>query len=267
MLGKPDGPHRRRAPSRNRVYYALRVRTSTRIAGQPRSLQIGWHCLQGLDENSRTSPRRRSDTMASRNQVLPISLHNQPWFDEMYDALLAAVRSKADIERAQDATSALRLLSQQPPPSAVLVTDEALTLAENTHVWDAALEYVRQGGTAVVMGLFPSFVLVDEMKPFFSRAGLDWEVASYQRTTTVLDRAAVGTALAAKLPPSYRHKAVSVKNFAPAEAWYQPHEDEGVTGESTVLLARVGSGKLGHVGDVNAEKGSDAAILAMCGLC
>ncbi|KAM4066135.1 triacylglycerol lipase [Hirsutella rhossiliensis] len=204
--------------------------------------------------------------MASRKQVLLISLHNLPWFDEMYDALLAAVRSKADLERAEDATSALRLLTQQPPPSAVIVTDEALTFAKNTRIWDATIEYVRQGGTAVVMGLFPSFVQPDKINPFFSRAGLDWEVASYRRTTTVLNRAAVDTALAAKLPPSYSQKAVSVRNFAPTEAWYQPSEDSCVTGESAVVLARLGSGKLGYVGDVNAEKGSDAAILAMCGL-
>ena len=37
-------------------------------------------------------------------------------------------------------------------------------------------------------------------------------------------------------------------------------------GESAVLLARVGKGKLGYIGDVKGEKGSEAVVLVMCGL-
>ena len=36
--------------------------------------------------------------------------------------------------------------------------------------------------------------------------------------------------------------------------------------ESPVFLAKVGDGKLGYVGDVNAEEESNLVILAMCGL-
>lgn len=52
---------------------------------------------------------------------------------------------------------AIELLAQRPEPSAILVTDEALTLPENRAVWKTVLEYVRRGGTAVIMGHFPSF--------------------------------------------------------------------------------------------------------------
>jgi hypothetical protein len=37
-------------------------------------------------------------------------------------------------------------------------------------------------------------------------------------------------------------------------------------GDTSVALAKVGKGKLGYVGDVNAEDGSDSAVLALCGL-
>lgn len=98
------------------------------------------------------------------------------------------------------------------------------------------------------------------------------------RTTLVLNKRAVGYTVATKLLPQYSQKAVFLKNVTSEQAWYVTDEDSVVesavfhpdsankTGESPVVLGRVGEGKLGYVGDVNAEKGSDAAILAMCGL-
>jgi hypothetical protein len=214
----------------------------------------------------------------AKPQILLISLNCQSWFDETYDSLLAGLESKASIQRAKRAGSAIRRLSEQPLPSAVLITDEALTKKKNAHVWEAVLQYVRQGGTSVVMGHFSSFVPPLKMKPFFAKAGLPWEVGSYHRTTVVLNREAVGDDnVAAALPLSYSQKALFAKNVAPADAWYRPDEDSVVesrvfpptsvnnVGESPVVLARVGDGRLGYVGDVNAEQGTDAAILAMCG--
>ncbi|KAF9279100.1 hypothetical protein BGZ68_008139 [Mortierella alpina] len=210
-------------------------------------------------------------------RVLAISLHNQPWFGEMYAPLLTALKSNAEFQQAKDSTTATRLLSQLPKPVAVLITDEALTLPSNSAVWDAVLEYVRNGGTAVVMGLFPSFVEPDRIKPFFARAGLPWAAGSYNRTTLALNRAVVGEASVSKLPQSYSQKAVFVKNVESEHMWYQTDSSSVVQskvfaptsahkpGETAVAMATVGSGKLGYVGDVNAEDGSTAVVLAMCG--
>jgi len=210
--------------------------------------------------------------------ILLISLNSHSWFDEMYDTFLTGLESKAIIQRARKGGPTIRRLSEQPPPSAALITDEALTNEENAHVWEAVLQYVRLGGTSVVMGHFPTFVSPPKMKPFFARAGLPWEVGSYHRTTVKLNIEAVGNDdLAATLPPKYSLKALFVKNVASSDAWYRPDEDSVVesrvfaptsvnnVGESPVVLARVGDGRLGYVGDVNAEEGSDSAILAMCG--
>ncbi|RDA95861.1 hypothetical protein CP533_5160 [Ophiocordyceps camponoti-saundersi (nom. inval.)] len=199
--------------------------------------------------------------MASRDKVVLISLRTQPWFDEMYTNLLAAMRRKVSIERAEDEATALRLLSQEPAPAAVLVTDEEIVSARTT--WVAVIGYVRHGGTAVVMGHFPSFVNVTEIPSFFALAGLKWQCASYQRSESLLNSDAVGTELAKKLPSSYSQKAVSLRDFEPADAWYLLEDGDQ---ESAALLASVGRGKLGFLGDVNNEKESETVLLAMCGL-
>ncbi|PHH84340.1 hypothetical protein CDD83_2102 [Cordyceps sp. RAO-2017] len=211
--------------------------------------------------------------MAPRRRVLLISVHplyniGQPWFHEKYAAFHAALRSKAYLQSAQQPASALRLLAQQPPPIAVFVTDTGLALPENAHVWQAVLWYIRRGGTAVVMGLFPIFAHPYQIRAFFAVAGLDWAAASFGESTVVLYRAAVGPALALRLAPGYRHTGLSVRGFAPADAWYlhMPHEGEGLRAESPVVLVRVENGRLGYLGDVNAGPESVAVMLAMCGL-
>ena len=79
------------------------------------------------------------------------------------------------------------------------------------------------------------------------------------------------------LHSEYSQKAVFLKNVASDAAWYLPSERSrveshvfaptSVDGQQTpVAFAAVGEGWLGYVRDVNAEKGSDVAVLAMCGL-
>lgn len=88
--------------------------------------------------------------------------------------------------------------------------------------------------------------------------------------------AAMGRALAARLPASYSQKALTLKNVRRTHAWYRPGEGAVVESlvlppvtvnpdETAVACARVGRGKLGYMGDVNAEKESDDVILAMIG--
>ncbi|OAQ61318.1 triacylglycerol lipase [Purpureocillium lilacinum] len=211
-------------------------------------------------------------------RVLAISLHNQSWFDEVYAPLLTALRSKAEFQRAENSTSAVRFLSHRPEPSAVLITDEALTISENLAVWEAVLEFARRGGTVIVMGLFPSFVRPTSMAPFFSQAGLPWGAGSYYRTTFVLNQGVVSVDKVEKLPQKYSQKALFVNNVAQRDMWYRTDDDSvvqssvlppidgHVAGETAVAMSKVGKGKLGYVGDVNAEDGSNAVVLAMCGL-
>ncbi|KAI1760760.1 triacylglycerol lipase [Hypoxylon sp. FL1150] len=216
-------------------------------------------------------------TDSNKLSILLVSLNLASFFDESYAGLLSQFMSKATVQRIEERDSAIRRLSEAPRPSTVLVTDEALTWEENASVWEAVLQYVRQGGTAVVMGHFPNFAWLDHVKPFFSKAGLPWETATYRNRTVVLNRDAVGDSLAAHLPQRYSQKFLSLKNVALADAWYvaEEYEDEDVMSTPTnanateglpVVLARVGDGKLGYIGDVNPGEEFTAVVLAMCGL-
>ncbi|KAK2597403.1 hypothetical protein QQS21_006027 [Conoideocrella luteorostrata] len=211
-------------------------------------------------------------------KILAISLNTQPWFDEMFAPLLTELQTNSTFRNVQTASAALQVLSEDPKPSAVLITDEGLTLRAHKSVWEEVVKYVRQGGTAVIMGLYPAFVKPNNMKPFFSQAGLDWEAGSYHRTTLTLNQAVVGEGIAKKLPQNYSQKAVFVKNVVPREMWYKSDDSSVIEsrvfapdsahtpGETAVAMAEVGEGKLGYVGDVNAEEESTVVVLAMVGL-
>ncbi|KAM3452345.1 hypothetical protein MY3296_004636 [Beauveria thailandica] len=173
-----------------------------------------------------------------------------------------------------------QIQDRRPPPSTVLITDQALTLPENAAVWTAVLNYVAGGGTVIIMGFFPCFVLPDDIKPFFTRAGLPWARGTYQRTTTTVNKAAAAAAgpNIQKLPQSYSQKAVYVSNVSDEDMLYKTDdnsvleslvfapESAHVPGETAVAFSRVGAGRIGYVGDVNAEAGSHVVVLAICGL-
>lgn len=212
----------------------------------------------------------------SNSRILIISLSEGSFFEEISHRILALLKLKTTIQLAKDPESTVQLLAQQP--SAILITDEALTKNKYSRIWGAVLQCVRQGSTAVFMGQFASFVRPDDMKPFFSKAGLSLGRGSYTRTTLMLNQAATGGELARVLPKSYSQKALFVDNVASSDAWYTTDDNSVVEsnvfgptpvntgGETPVAMARVGEGRLGYVGDVNAEVETDDVILAMCGL-
>ncbi|AEO58165.1 hypothetical protein MYCTH_2305342 [Thermothelomyces thermophilus ATCC 42464] len=211
-------------------------------------------------------------------RVLLLSLNLESWFDEMYKPHLDKLTARARVHRVKTATAAIRSLSGGPAPHAVLVTDSALAKDAHGQVYDALLAYVRQGGTAVFMAHFPSFIIPGDMQGFFARAGLPWKSGSYHRTTFTLNNEAVGAALAARLPPAYSQKALSVGNVRPGEAWYRSTEGSRIESrvfapdsafeptEAPVAVGKVGNGRLGYIGDVNVEDETGDVVLAMCGL-
>jgi hypothetical protein len=216
-------------------------------------------------------------TSSAKPQILLISLDLLPWFDDVYSSLIDQLHDKATIQRARKGHSAIRRLYEDPP-KVVLVTDAAITTKRYANVWDALLAYVRDGGIAVYMGLFSSFVPPLNIKPFFQKAGLPWEAGSYHRTTVVLDKDKVPVDAVSCLAESYSQKAVFHKNVDNSVAWYRQNGDSviessvflpthvGDISEVPIALANVGEGKLGYSGDVSTEEPSNAVIFAMCGL-
>ncbi|TBU44822.1 TPR-like protein [Dichomitus squalens] len=118
-------------------------------------------------------------------------------------------------------------------------------------------------------------------RPFLARWGVPWDHGSYFRTTTALNPAGIPAPLEEHaLLPSVSMKSLHVKGAPRAHAVYLPtagsHIESHVFApdrlsgeeaeESPAVLASVGQGYLGYVGDVNGEKGSTCLILEMCGV-
>ena len=202
-----------------------------------------------------------------------------PWREE-WD-MITSLNSKAHeaqckVGRPITAHAALALLKRRP--SAVLISDEALTRRKHREVWEAVIDYVYTGGTAVIMGFFSLYVKLDYLPFFFQQAGLKWNFGFFKPATVALNEAAVPEGLRQRVPASYSQEALFLQNVDRAVAWYTRTEDSraepavfapektrDVT-ESPVAFARVGHGNLGFVGDVNVEEEGGEVISAMCGL-
>jgi hypothetical protein len=158
---------------------------------------------------------------------------------------------------------ALRKLNEEPAPSVILVTDSALT--RQRKVLERVIDRLREGATVVVAGCFSTMVTQGQFDRFFARIGLPWRRGSYYRTTVKLRQRASNSCSASRLPSAYSQKALFVNNVDKSAVWYNDSESPE---EVAVAFAKVGRGWLGYgyIGDMNGEEGSDAVVLAMCGL-
>ncbi|KAK3290992.1 uncharacterized protein B0H64DRAFT_411105 [Chaetomium fimeti] len=199
----------------------------------------------------------RAETKPS---ILTLCLDYEDMFHDIFGGLVAKLASKATMERATKAEAALSMLSKQPPPSVVLVTDGAVT--RHQKLCERLIDLLRGGTTVILGGCFSGMVSLGQFNRFFTRIGLPWRRGSYFRETVQLRRNVVGDRLASKLPSAYSQKALYVDNVDKSTMWYVEKENST---EAAVVFANVGAGKLGYVGDVNGEKGSEAVVLAMCG--
>jgi hypothetical protein len=216
-----------------------------------------------------------SDT-TTRPTIFLLSLENEPFFDTMFARLIDAIAAKATLKRATKAAAALDFLSANTP-SAIFITDPGLLKAANSAILERVVSYVRGGGTAVIGGLFSGFVQPLDLGDWFrSQWGLLWQYAEYHRTTVHLNPHAQRVPQLG-LPAAYSQKAVFLKNVGSNASWYLPLDDsmteshafppQSVDDRQTpVAFTALGYGWLGYIGDVNAEQGSDAVVLAMCGL-
>lgn len=183
---------------------------------------------------------------------------------------------EADLTEVTDPEEAIELLTTTTP-TAVLATDPALADKEYEKVLNHVLSYVRNGGTIVFGCMFSSFISPNRQTRFFQRKfGFPWETGSYHRTTVHLNQnmSKVDKDL---LPATYSQKAVFLKHVHPDDAMYRPDSESVLeslvfspdpvdTSKTPVAFKTLGQGRVGYIGDVNAEDGSDMVILAMCGL-
>ncbi|KAF6804871.1 triacylglycerol lipase-like protein [Colletotrichum sojae] len=214
--------------------------------------------------------------MAAKPLVLSIALDFGASIERMHGALIRHLREKANFEQPEEVDEIISALRQNPAPSAVLIMDQSVA-NDFPEVWDAVLAYVRAGGTAIAMGMFSSFIVPANIKPFFAKAGLSWEGGAYLRTDMKL-RPEVAGAAAEKLPMRFSMKGLLLKGVKADAIMYSPDDGSQTqsavfpskkvedTTQAAVAFAQVGAGKIGYVGDVNAETELNDVILSMCGL-
>ena len=195
------------------------------------------------------------------SRILVLCLNYKEIFVDVFRSFLSSITARAAMEWARTPAAALALLNRQPPPSVILVADAAV--ARQRKMLERVIDLLRGGATVVLAGCFSSMASPGQLNRLFATMGLPWERGWYERKTVSLNRDAVGGRRASRLPSAYSQKAVFLKNVDRSAAWYTAG---GAAGQAAVVFAKVGSGRLGYVGDVNGEEGSDAVVLAMCGL-
>ncbi|KAK3326035.1 hypothetical protein B0H66DRAFT_573661 [Apodospora peruviana] len=202
-------------------------------------------------------------TAESQTRVLEICLETEDMYDNIYQRFTSGLKARAtSVDRATTVEKVLTKLTQQPTPTVILVTDGAIT--RNKRAFDAVVDHLRKGSTAILACSFSSWVTLGEFNRFFIKLGLPWRRGPYYRTTFRLRPGASGAVPgAARLPASYSPKALLVSNVERSAAWYT---EEANSREAAVAWTKVGSGHLGYVGDVNGEDGSYNVVMAMCGL-
>ncbi|KAI0469813.1 hypothetical protein GGR56DRAFT_668408 [Xylariaceae sp. FL0804] len=193
------------------------------------------------------------------HRVLCLCLDYPQMFDELYGSLISRITSRVPMDRVTTQEAALAILDRQRPPSVILVADGAIT--NRTSLWRRIVEHLHDGATVVLAASFSSFATGGGFARCFALAGLSWTRGGYHRTTVAVRPGAVGPQRLSLLPRAYSAKSLYVEGPASEDVWYATEK-----GEAAVVFAQVGRGRLGYIGDVNGEQGSEAAVLAMCGL-
>jgi hypothetical protein len=111
-------------------------------------------------------------------------------FDSMYSELIELLTSKYNVQRARKLNAAKNYISDPKcRPVAILIADAGILEPKNASILDPLKKYVTNGGVAVFMALFSSFMGPKDMnKHCKNHWGLDWETGDYHRTDMHLNR-------------------------------------------------------------------------------
>lgn len=163
--------------------------------------------------------------------------------------------------------------SESSPPTAILLTDDRLKYDIYKDIWDALMEYVRKGGTTILLWSSQSWSEREGVQSVFAKVGLPWLVGLRHYTTVQLNPIATWNVLSV-LPESFHTYGVSIHNVAMYDRWYNTVDHEtgianeyDMPGEAKVAMTRVGDGWFGFLGEFALEDNSIMAVLvAMCKL-
>lgn len=216
---------------------------------------------------------------ANRPDILLLCLAYKDFLDESYASLIDKLADSANVKRAKSAAGAIRYLAENSP-KAIIITDEGITEKENEAALQKVHSYIRNGGLAIIGLHFPNFTQMDRFDYLFGRVfNLPWRHGDYHRTTFQVNPSCTlpnGVGLSS-MPEPYSMKVLHIKNARPHEKILVPVSDAMTQShvfppsyvdqtQAATTGTKIGDGYLVYCGDVNAEVGSDHAILALCGL-
>lgn len=217
-----------------------------------------------------------SESAPVKPLVLLLSLEVNSSFGLFYQRLLGKLNTVATLIHAKHKMWLTLKDFADHPPHAILVTDGSI--AHHHDAYAILRDYARGGGTLVFMGNFSGTIPPEDINNVFHKADLPWTCSEYLRTTVHRNDTEGTSSHASLLPASYSQEAVFLANVPVQDAWYLPNGESRTESsvfpserirnleQTPIAFTKIGSGRIGYVGDVNGEEGSDAVVLAMCGL-
>ena len=273
MLGLLDAPHPDRKGTSEPEQAQANMdgsdgpRTSVKNGPSPRNGRslVEEGASSSLDgtptlQNANTSAA--ASTKTSPKCIIIVALENNDMFERVYADHLAALAQRAEVKLVRTAAELL-VHCGLPNLGGVFVADEGLAKDENTNLLGEIVKYVNEGGIVVFGGLFSTMTAPMEYPVIFNAFGLPWKSGSYERTDAELNKRHATAAKNPGLCEAFSMKAVHVTGFHFEDLLYLPYPSNGERLEAPVLQSRVGNGRLGYIGDVNAEPEVTNIMLAM----
>lgn len=255
--------------------YAARIECQSVLAGHECS-----------DENAIYESIRqvKSGDSSTAPFILVLSFEFEDFYPSILGHLFAALEKKAKTVHIRDtvpgATDKALQCLESPDLMAVLVVDAGIAKKRYAKVVSKIVEFVQNGGSAVIGGQFSNCITSDKFDTLIKKFGLNWQWGSYFRTTFFANASNELVQKNPSLPKSYSMKTVHLSNISPEMAMYAATSDsrltsmvwdpvkvsEFSTNEAPAVCAPVGAGRLSFLGDVNGETSSTPVIMAMLGV-
>lgn len=206
--------------------------------------------------------------------IVVLLLQQQLHWAEGYSPFIKKLQTKSNVRIIATVDEAGNALQSTSPPAAVWATDKALTEPEFRQLKDQAIVYVRNGGTIVFGAHFSGHASTDKMAALFSDFALPWRPDAYYRATFELN-AAMTSIRKTGLAPRYSQKAIHLTDVQHEDTLYLPSSrprslafdpSDDYLRHTPVALGSFGEGKVGYMGDINAEVDSENVLLALLGL-
>ncbi|KAF2137460.1 uncharacterized protein K452DRAFT_312283 [Aplosporella prunicola CBS 121167] len=205
------------------------------------------------------------DIPDTETRVLLLSLYG--YTDDHIDDLLTG---RCHVECAKDLDTAINSIMNDRP-HIIVVTDPAVTFAENQTLIFKLYEYVKGGGTLILGSRFSTWANFTEMDKFFGALGLNWKAENFYRSTV---QARYGSV---KNPESVLHyltfqvSGVHLKSVDHQAMLYialkQDSPELNMKYNVTPFAwKKLGEGFVGYISDVLNDPKTDDVMLAMCGL-